>query len=47
MLLPAIRDILVNITLHTILILENFENSKEEPFLNIYSWHDSSWRWRI
>jgi hypothetical protein len=25
----------VNITLHTILVLENFQNSKDEPFSNI------------
>jgi hypothetical protein len=33
MLLPAIRDIISDITLHAILILENFQNSKDEPFL--------------
>ncbi len=26
----------MNITLHTILILENFKNSKHEPFFKIY-----------
>jgi CDGSH-type Zn-finger protein len=35
MLLPAIPDIIVNFTFHTILVLDNFQNSKDEPLSNI------------